>query len=52
MTILFGIGLIVLAIFAIVGNISNSKQSGREIMSNKMYFYILILVGGIVLIFF
>ncbi|WP_167849728.1 hypothetical protein [Companilactobacillus suantsaicola] len=52
MTILLGIGLIVLAIFAIVGNISNSKQFGRKIMSNKMYFYILILVGGIILIFF
>ncbi|GAB5058116.1 hypothetical protein COSHB9_25060 [Companilactobacillus alimentarius] len=52
MTILLGIGLIILAIFAIVGNISNSKQFGRKILSDKLYFYILVLVGGIVLIIF
>lgn len=52
MTILLGIGLIVLSIFAIVGNISNSKQFGRKIMSDKLIFYILMLVGGIVLIVF
>ncbi|GEO46157.1 hypothetical protein LKI01_01560 [Companilactobacillus paralimentarius] len=52
MITLLGIGLIVLAIFAIVGNISNSKQFGRKIMSDKLIFYILILIGGIVLIIF
>ncbi|CAJ1179205.1 hypothetical protein [Companilactobacillus paralimentarius] len=52
MTIFLGIGLIILAIFAIVGNISNSKQFGRKIMSDKLIFYILMLVGGLVLIIF
>lgn len=52
MTILLGIGLIILAIFAIVVNISNSKQFGRKIMSDRIYFYILLLVGGLALIFF
>ncbi|WP_162894192.1 hypothetical protein [Companilactobacillus musae] len=50
MTILLGIGLMILAIFAIAGNISNSKQFGRKIMSNRLIIYILILVGGLVLI--
>lgn len=52
MTIFLGIGLIILAIFAIVGNISNSKQFGRKIMLDKLIFYILMLVGGLVLIIF
>lgn len=52
MITLLGIGLVILAIFAIVGNISNSKQFGRKIMSNKLIVYILTLVVGLVLIFF
>lgn len=52
MTVLLGIALVILSIFAIVGNISNSKQFGRKIMSDKMYFYFLILICGIALLFF
>lgn len=52
MTVLLGIALIILAILAIVGNISNSKQFGKKIMSDKMYFYILILICGLALLFF
>ncbi len=51
MLVILGIGLVILGLFAVVGNISNSRQLGRRIWSNRLLVYILLLIAGIVLIF-
>lgn len=49
---LLGIAVIVLAIFAIVGNISNAKQFGQKILTNKLVVYFIVLIAGITLLIY
>lgn len=52
MYILLGLVLVVLAIFAIVGFISNSKTFGTKILTKKLSWYITALVIGLVMIIY
>lgn len=48
--ILFGFALSILAILAIVGNISNSRAFGNKIMTPKLSWYITALVVGLLML--
>ena len=49
---LVGIGLMILAILAIVGYASNAKQFGTKLISNKFAMYIIVLFIGLFLVLF
>lgn len=52
MYILLGLALVILAIFAIVGFISNSRTFGNKILSKKLSLYITVLVIGLLMIIY